>query len=273
MSDHHDPESTMATNLSPYEADLTRLVDEGNLLLYSMRYEQFKDEFTSQMKRALEDKAEEFIKKLPRFSAAYQNWYSEAVAVISQIIPHRLSDFVRHYERQPNRKSIRSDNYTIEDYLQGLSITNSVPMYAAVPRMEQQVNILKSAQQRFKSSLFDIRQLMAADLFDSEVESARALVKSKFLRAAGAVAGVVMEKHLTQVCDNHKLKVTKKNPTIGDLNNLLKDADVIDTPRWRANQHLADIRNLCDHNKTKEPTQEQVLDLVDGVAKVLKTIV
>jgi hypothetical protein len=138
--------------------------------------------------------------------------------------------------------------------------------------MEQQLNILKSAQQRFTSSLFDIRQLVAADLFDSEIEAARALVKNKFLRAAGAIAGVVLEKHLAQVCENHAIKVTKKNPTIGDFNDLLKNADVIDTPRWRANQHLADIRNLCDHNKTKEPTEEQVQDLVDGVAKVLKTM-
>jgi hypothetical protein len=65
--------------------------------------------------------------------------------------------------------------------------------------------------------------------------------------------------------------VTKKNPTIGDFNDLLKNADVIDTPRWRANQHLADIRNLCDHNKVKEPTEEQLHDLIDGVAKVLKS--
>jgi len=138
--------------------------------------------------------------------------------------------------------------------------------------MEQQLNILRSAQQRFKSSLFDIRQLVSADLYDSEIEAARPLVKSKFLRAAGAMAGVVLEKHLTQVCENHAIKVMKKNPTIGDLNDLLKSADVIDTPRWRANQHLADIRNLCDHSKAKEPTEEQVHDLLDGVAKVLKTL-
>jgi hypothetical protein len=220
----------------------------------------------------LGDEADKFIKDLPRFTSEYQRWYSEAKAIIRQVIPDRLSDFVRHYERQLSRKVLQYDNYTIEDYLQGLSRSDIVTMNAGIARMEQQLNILKSAQQRFRSSLFDIRQLVAADLFDSEVAAARALVKNKFLRAAGAVAGVVLEKHLAQVCENHAIKVTKKNPTIGDLNDLLKNADVFDTPRWRANQHLADIRNLCDHNKAKEPTEDQVLDLVDGVAKVLKTI-
>jgi hypothetical protein len=262
----------MSTNLSRDETDLKRLVEDATLLLTTMQYEQHKQEVTKQLKDALGDKAEEYIKTLPRFASEYQRWYSEAKAVVRQVIPDRLSDFVRHYERQPNRKILQWDNYTIEDYLQGLSRTDIVTMIAGISRMEQQFHILKSAQQRFKSSLFDIRQLVAADLFDSEIAAARALVKNKFLRAAGAIAGVVLEKHLAQVCENHAIKVTKKNPTIGDFNELLKNADVIGTPRWRGNQHLADIRNLCDHNKAKEPTEEQVLDLVDGVAKVLKTI-
>jgi hypothetical protein len=262
----------MSTNLSRYETDLKRLVEDGNLLLNAMVYEQHKDGFATHIESSLGEKADEYIKNLPKFTSEYQRWYSEAKNVVKQIIPDRLSDFVRHYERQPNRKVLQWDNYTIEDYLQNLRRSDTVPMSAGISRMEQQLNILKSAEQRFRSSLFDIRQLVAADLFDSEIEAARALVKSKFLRAAGAIAGVVLEKHLAQVCENHAIKVTKKNPTIADLSELLKNADVIDTPRWRANQYLADIRNLCDHNKVKEPTEEQVRDLVDGVAKVLKTM-
>jgi hypothetical protein len=237
-----------------------------------MQYEQHKGEVTKQIKDALGDKADDFIKKLPRFTSGYQTWYSEAKAVVRQLIPDRLADFVRHYERPSNRKILQYDNYTIEDYLKGLSRGNVVHMDAGIALMEQQFLILKSAKQRFKSSIFDIRQLVAADLYDSEVDAARSLLKNKFLRAAGAISGVILENHLAQVCENHDLKLTKKNPTISDFNDLLKSADVIDMPRWRANQHLADIRNLCDHGKSKEPTTEQVEDLIDGVEKVLKTI-
>ncbi len=35
---------------------------------------------------------------------------------------------------------------------------------------------------------------------------------------------------------------------------------------------LADIRNVCDHKKEKEPTEQQVTDLIDGTNKVLKTV-
>ncbi len=143
---------------------------------------------------------------------------------------------------------------------------------AALPHFQQQLAILKAARKRFDSSLFEIRQLVQADLFDSEIESARELLKSKFYRAAGAIAGVVLEKHLRQVCDDHNVKVVKKNPGINDLNQLLKDGGVIDIPQWRHITLLGDIRNLCDHNKQKEPTEAQVTDLVDGADKVLKTI-
>ena len=132
--------------------------------------------------------------------------------------------------------------------------------------------ILKSAKGRFESSLFDIRQLVQADLFDSELDAARELLKNKFVRAAGAIAGVVLEKHLAQVCRNHNVAVSKKHPTINDFNGLLKDNHVIDTPQWRLIQHLADLRNLCDHNKDREPEIAEIDDLISGVDKMMKTL-
>jgi hypothetical protein len=47
---------------------------------------------------------------------------------------------------------------------------------------------------------------------------------------------------------------------------------VIDVPQWRFISLLGDLRNLCSHNKDKEPTEQQVADLVDGTDKVLKTV-
>ena len=142
----------------------------------------------------------------------------------------------------------------------------------AIPHFRQQLAILKAVNARFESSLFDIRQLVQADLFDSELDTARELAKNKFSRVAGAVAGVVLEKHLLQVCANHAVTVSKKAPGISGLNDLLKTAGVLDVPQWRFIQHLGDIRNICDHGKAVEPTPAQVADLIDGVDKVVKTV-
>ena len=59
---------------------------------------------------------------------------------------------------------------------------------AAIPRFHQQLIILKSAKGRFESSLFDIKQLLQSDLFDSELEAAKELNNKGFTRGAGAVA-------------------------------------------------------------------------------------
>lgn len=36
-------------------------------------------------------------------------------------------------------------------------------------------------------------------------------------------------------------------------------------------QHLGDIRNLCDHNKDREPTKEEVEELINGIDQIIKT--
>jgi hypothetical protein len=104
----------------------------------------------------------------------------------------------------------------------------------------------------------DLKAVLQADLFDTEIESAAALAKAGYLRAAGAICGVVIEKDLLHVCDLHNVTVKKKHAGISDLNQLLRDADITTVPQWRFVQHLADIRNICDHAKGREPTKEEL---------------
>jgi len=270
----------MLSNLDRYKKELDSLLSKGEDLGIAIEMECFPEQVERLLKKDSDGKTKEFLKNLPSFAEAYQPWYSEAKVLVRQLLPDRLLDFVRHYEKPKGRKDITYANYAIEDYLQGLSVTRTrgesthkvVGPDAAIPQFRQQLAILKSVKGRFESSLFDIRQLVQADLFDSELDAAEELAKKKFTRAAGALAGVVLERHLAQVCENHAVKVAKKEPTISDLNDALKGENAIDIPQWRSIQHLADIRNLCDHNKKTEPTEDQVNDLMAGVKKITKTL-
>jgi hypothetical protein len=268
----------MLPNVDRYKDNLSSLITRGERLHYAMQREYAPEEFERIVKKQLGDKAKDFLKTLPSFSEKYQSWYSEAKVLIKQLLPDRLLDFVRYYEKPKPRKDITYENYRIEDCLQGLFITRGfekekvVGTDAAIPLFRQQLAILKSVEGRFESLLFDIRQLVQADLFDSELDAAGELATHKFTRAAGALAGVVLERHLAEVCDNHAVEGMKKAHTIANLNDALKESGVIDVPQWRFIQHLADIRNLCDHNKRVEPTPEQVDDLIAGVKKVSKTL-
>ena len=132
--------------------------------------------------------------------------------------------------------------------------------------------ILDAARRKLDSALYDIRHMVQADLFDSELDAAKELVKHGHLRAAGAVSGVVLEEHLQEVCNSHSIPFRKKSPTIADYNNALKDKGIIDVSKWRHNQWLGDIRNKCAHSKENEPTTEDVKKLIDGVSEVIKTL-
>ena len=266
------------SNIDKYKNDLNILIKKGNDLDISIKYECYPNDIEKQIQENFKDKerTKKYIKNIISFRREYQIWYSESLRLIKQLIPNRLSDFTRLYEKPRIRKSIEYGNYVIEDYMQNLTVTSynqkKVGPEAAIPQFEQQLNILRSIKRRFESSLFEIRQLVQADLLDSELDAAKELNKNKFSRGAGAIAGVVLEKHLAQVMLNHNLKSSKKNPSISDFNDNLKLSDVYDTPTWRKVQYLGDLRNLCDHNKEREPKKEEVEELILGVESIIKTI-
>ena len=213
------------------------------------------------------------------FEREYQRWYTQASAVIRQLIPSRLTEFQELYKGDGKRKTTTAETYQIQDWLNGVRSGSSYTgekyyndFAIIMMRFGTQLAILEATRTRFESSLHDIRQLLQADLFDSELDTSRELLKSGFLRASGAVAGVVLEKHLRQVVTNHALVIRKQHPTISDFNDLLKTNGVLDVPAWRNIQRLGDLRNLCDHNKHRDPTKEDLDELINGVEKLTKTL-
>ena len=92
------------------------------------------------------------------------------------------------------------------------------------------------------------------------------------VRAAGSLAGVILENHLQKVMQNHNIKIMKKDPTISDMNNLLKSNEVYDLQTWKKVEYLGSIRNLCSHKKEREPKRDEVEDLISGVNKIIKEV-
>jgi len=214
------------------------------------------------------------------FAARYHTWYTGGLAVVKALVPERLDEFRRLYERNERRKQLDAVSYAIEDYVHGLRPPDDVrtgkPPFdfktVAFIRVNSQREIINACLPRLTDILADIRGVLQADLFDSELDAARNLLKNGHVRAAGAVAGVVLEGHLAEVCASHVVVIRKKDPHINDYNNALKDADVLDVAQWRRIQHLGDIRNLCDHKKQRDPKPEEVADLLDEVDKAIKTL-
>ena len=204
------------------------------------------------------------LRDTPKFHDGYQSWFSESQAIIKQLLPDRLPDFVSHYT-----SSDPKEYRLVANLLQG---NHGSTVSTAIGHLRQQVATVAAARSRFESSLYEIRQLVAADLFDSELAAAEELVRKGFLGPAGVVAGVVLEQHLKEVCQQRGIAVPKQRPTIGDLNGLLKKHGVVDVPGFRRIGYMADIRNLCGHKRERDPKREEVEGMIAEVAKTVKTL-
>ncbi|RMF28731.1 MAG: hypothetical protein D6752_07125, partial [Candidatus Nitrosothermus koennekii] len=146
----------MTSNLEKYKNDIDRLIDKGQKLLDAL----------------------ESGKDFADFRNQYEEWYSEALALIKIVLPDRVDDFKRYYDSK-DADSIRNR----------ISGTRRDPFYEIEYDVKllfaNQLGILKGARRRFESSLFDIKQVLQADLFDSELDAARELNEKGFARGAG----------------------------------------------------------------------------------------
>lgn len=211
-----------------------------------------------------------------QFQYDYQRWYSKAMKSVAALAPDRYEEFRRYYEIDPKRKSLGYGTYVIQDY-----VKNVVPNRMQHPEFDarqqvltcflNQLTILHAITDRASSVLADIEGALFAEIEDNELAAARKLSKIN-LRAAGALVGVVIEAHLQKVALVRGVKISKKNPTVADLNDPLKAASVYDLSTWRKITYLADLRNLCAHKKDTEPTPDQVEELIQGGEWLVKNI-
>ncbi len=199
------------------------------------------------------------LKKLSeKFKLDYHGWYSSCCALLERNYnKERTSEFKSEYEN--SIKPIISANY----------ITQGTE-YEFIDSFKHQASILNVLPLYLEHRLSDIELTVASILMDDELLEAEYLIKKGFIRAAGALAGVVLERHLKIRCDKNEPKLKyPKNVAISKLSDILKDSNLLDIPEWRKIQYLGDIRNTCDHDKTIEPKKEEVADLISKVRELV----
>ena len=197
---------------------------------------------------------------------SYQRWYSAALPLVDVLAPDRLDEFQRMY------RSADPSEFGIGDWAAGRIKVRGDTNDVVLLRVMNQKNIFESIAPRMTSQLSNIRGTLQADLFDSELDAGQHLLENGHVRAAGVVAGVVLEAHLQSVCMSHKISIGRKKKTIGNLKDALRDASVVDLPVARQIEAIADIRNLCTHKGGREPTTEEVQRLIEQTSRYTKEL-
>jgi hypothetical protein len=190
-------------------------------------------------------------------SRLYQRWFSSARAIVAKNQQSRLKEFDALHE---SALSLFAGSYMTQH-----------DEYSTINNLRQQADILHAVPDHIRYSALDLELQAYATLMDDEISAAKALAKHGFLRPAGALTGVILERHLKNLLRKHDPPIAfRANSTLSILNDLCKDR-VYDVPVWRHVQQLTDLRNLCVHEKDREPTKDEVGQLLTGVSGILRT--
>jgi len=114
-----------------------------------------------------------------------------------------------------------------------------------------------------------LKSIIEAEVFDSQIEQAQELLLKGYYVPAAIIAGVVLETHLRELCDENGL------PT-GKLNKMNEDLGKIGVYNAIVQKHiieLAAIRNSAAHGKEDDEkegfTPEQVKIMIEGIKNIL----
>lgn len=126
--------------------------------------------------------------------------------------------------------------------------------------------IFKSFREDFESGyLISSRNLIQSEVFSSELDQARELLRAGYKGPAAVVCGVVLETNLRTICEGAGLDIGKVDKMNVDLAKAGK-YNVLVQKRITA---LADIRNRAAHGKWDEFTDHDVQSMIDEVERLV----
>lgn len=210
--------------------------------------------------------------KIVDYRGSYQRWYSVASLLVKQAMPNRFVEFEVLYTGSAKTK-LDISTYGIHHHFVGVRpIHLTEPSVHALGLFAVQTQIVDSIEKFLVSSIAHITSEIRFELSESELQTAQELVRNGHIRAGGAVAGVVLEGFLRDICINSNCIFTKKSPSIGDYNDKLRDSGIYDNSTWKKILYLSEIRNLSVHKKEREPTPDEVSELIREVDKIMKVV-
>ncbi len=252
------------------------LAVEGHDILFSGAVQYDKDIY-KRMGKEHHEEIDKAIKKFKTPKADYHSWYAKAYKAVRIFAPERLEEFERLYTGDKTIKKIEDLNAItagIIHYLQGGIVTQDYDKVNFKNTFESgmrvQIYILAAIVTNIDDDFYNLESGIHYEIYQSEMDIARDLYKKKYFRAAGSIAGVVIEVHLKKVVDNRGVPLADKAaPGMSAYNDALKKHDIYKTPTFSLIQMCGQIRNKCVHPKEEEPTAGEISSIISAAERIL----
>jgi hypothetical protein len=206
------------------------------------------------------------------FEEEYQSWYSRSLPLMKQLALDRYWEFQSYYFTDPKYAYFNAGTYVVQDYFRGRDFVDQDfdPRPDTARCFKNQLAILKSVADRLAWSELDTADQAERGLQLALLETARGLMGID-ARAAGALAGTVLQGHLKKLAAAHKLRFRKQAPPLREYIDALHAAKVFDIPVHAQAIWLAEISDRS-RAEGETPTKLQVRDLIDGNRWLLSNV-
>lgn len=136
-------------------------------------------------------------------------------------------------------------------------------------RLLELIAVFRAAQEDYEGGyLHSVRSLVQAELFDTELDQARELLKGGFKLAAAVIAGVVLETSLRQACADAGIEPGSLNR----MNAELSKAGVYNVLMQKQITALGEVRNKAAHGEAEEFNERDVSDMIASVERIVSEL-
>jgi hypothetical protein len=133
-------------------------------------------------------------------------------------------------------------------------------------QFEEAKAIFLAAKEDYEGGyLFNIRALVAAEVFDDALEQATEFLNKGFKDPACVVAGVVLETTLKELCTRNHIPHAKMEA----MNIALCKAGTYDLPKQQQITAWAALRNKAAHGGWSAYNEADVKDLIEGMKRFM----
>lgn len=131
--------------------------------------------------------------------------------------------------------------------------------------------VLKAAKDDYEHGhIFELRQLIEAEVFDDFLEQAEHLIGAGYIGPAAVIAGCVLEDGLRKKCQREGISLPPK-PTIEPLNVALAKHGTYSVLVQKQITALSDVRIKAAHGKWTEFSNTDVEHMISQVRHIMAT--
>lgn len=221
------------------------------------------------MSQKLLNRYEQLIEEAETIKSLITTKYSEYSGNYSDLGEDGDAQYLQWKVKVKNLLKLSSGENSV--HYKEFVLSEEMQMYDTNPKvLKRLIPILIAAYDDLKGGfLVSFKQIVQAEVFDSELEQARSLLKSGYKNAAAVIAGVVLETAIKELCLNNSIDLEKKKLT--RLNDDLAKAGVYNTLQQKQITALADIRNNAAHGDYEKFTHQDVETMIKDIERFLLT--